>query len=72
MEEKRITDKQMSSEVKTILDEIVTTGKKAARSFLNLMVERTSQTANDLVDKKVDCLKQKINEKDTDEKKSNE
>jgi len=71
MEEKRLSDKQMSNEVKTIIDDVVNTGKKAVRSFFNLMVERTAQTANDLVDKKVDCIKHKINKKEIDDEESN-
>lgn len=68
MEKKRLDDKQISNEVSTIIDEFVTTSKKAVRAFFNLMVERTAQTAEDVVDKKIDKLKHKINERDTYEK----
>jgi len=69
MEKKRLTDKDMSKELGGIIDEVVVQGKKAVRSLFDLMVERTAQTANDIVDKRVDGLKQKINESDTDETK---
>jgi len=64
MEKKRLTDKDMSKELGGIIDEVVVQGKKAVRSLFDLMVERTAQTANDIVDKRVDGLKQKINESD--------
>ena len=60
MEEKRLSDKEMSNQVGDIIDEVVKTSKKIARSFFDLMVERTAQSANDLVDKKVDGLKDKL------------
>ncbi len=66
MEEKQLSDKEMSNQVKTIIDELVKNGKKTVRSFFNLMVERTAQTAENLVDKGVDNLKQKINERESD------
>ena len=64
MEEKRLSDKEMSNQVGDIIDEVVKSGKKIARSFFDLMVERTAQSANDLVDKKVDGLKGKLKESD--------
>jgi len=66
MEEKRLNDKEISDRVKTIIDELVKNGKKTIRSFYNLMVERTAQKAEDLVDKGVNDLKQKINERESD------
>jgi len=60
MEEKRLSDKEMSNQVGDIIDEVVKSGKKIVRSFFDLMVERTAQSANDLVDKKVDGLKGKL------------
>jgi len=66
MEEKRLSDKEMSNQVETIIDDLVSNGKKAVRSFFNLMVNRTAQTAEDLVDKGIGNLKQKINERESD------
>lgn len=70
MEEKRLSDKEMSNQVGVIIDEVVKSGKKVVRSFFNLMVERTAQSANDLVDKKVDGLKEKM--KGTDGQETND
>ena len=67
MEEKRLSDKEMSNQVGDIIDEVVKSGKKIARSFFDLMVERTAQSANDLVDKKVDGLKDKMKGSDGQE-----
>lgn len=64
--EKRLSDKEMSNQVVTIIDEVVKNGKKAVRSLFNLMIERTAQTAEDLVDKGIDDIKQKINERESD------
>lgn len=64
--EKRLSDEEMSNQVGTIIDEVVKSGKKAVRSLFNLMVERTAQTAENLVDKGVDDIKQKINERESD------
>ncbi|MCK5617688.1 hypothetical protein KAR91_88305 [Candidatus Pacearchaeota archaeon] len=66
MEEKQLNDKEMSNQVKTIIDEVVKSGKGAVGSFFNLMVKKTTQTASDLVDKGVNDLKQKINGKESD------
>ncbi len=65
--EKRLSDKEMSNQIVKIIDEVVKNGKKAIRSLFNLMVERTSQTAEDLLDKGVDDIKQKINERESDD-----
>lgn len=59
----RLTDEKITSEVGSILDDLAKAGKKAIRSFFNLMVERTADTASDFADKGVDSLKQKIDEK---------
>ena len=67
MEEKRLSDKEMSNQVGDIIDEVVKSGKKIARSFFDLMVERTAQSANDLLDKKVDGLKDKMKGSDGQE-----
>jgi len=64
--EKRLSDEEMSNQVVTIIDEVVKNGKKAVRSLFNLMIERTAQTAEDLVDKGIDDIKQKINERESD------
>ncbi len=64
--EKRLNDEEMSNQIVTIIDEVVKNGKKAIRSLFNLMVERTAQTAEDLVDKGIDDIKQKINERESD------
>ncbi len=66
--EKRLSDKEMSNQIVTIIDEVVKNGKKAIRSLFNLMVERTAQTAEDLLDKGVDDIKQKINERESDDR----
>ncbi len=66
-EKQRLTDKDMSARVGMIIDELMSSGKKAARSVLDLMVERTAQTADAMVDKKVDKIKQKLNERDCDD-----
>ena len=66
MEEKRLSDKEMSNQVETIIDDLVNNGKKAVRSFFNLMVNRTAQKTEDLVDKGIGNLKQKINERESD------
>ncbi len=68
-EKQRLTDEKMSTQVGTIIDDLISSGKKAARSVLDLMVERTAQTADDIVDKKVDKIKQKLNERDCDDEK---
>ncbi len=68
-ENKKVTDKEMAKSVGGIIDNVLITGKKAARDFFNLMVERTSDTVSDLADKGVDKLKQKIEEKESDGKK---
>ncbi len=68
MEEKqKITDKQMSNQVGSIIDDLANAGKKAVRKFFNLMVERTSDTTDDLVDKGVDKIKHKIDKKGSDD-----
>ncbi len=73
MEEKRLTDEKMSKEVGGIIEQLVISGKKAARGFFDLMVQRTAQSASDLVDKKVNDLTDKIKERDSnDEKKKND
>ena len=64
--EKRLSDEEMSNQIVTIIDEVVKNGKKAVRSLFNLMVERTAQTAEDVVDKGIDDIKQKINERESD------
>lgn len=64
--EKRLNDEEMSNQIVTIIDEVVKNGKKAVRSLFNLMVERTAQTTEDLVDKGIDDIKQKINERESD------
>ena len=66
MEEKRLSDKEMSNQVGTIIDDVVKNGKKAVRSLFNLMVERTAQTAENLIDKSVNNIKQKIHERESD------
>ncbi len=62
MEQKRVTDEQIVNQVGGIIDTLAEAGKKAVRQFFDLMVERTVDTANNLTDKGVDKLKQKIDE----------
>lgn len=71
MDEKRITDNEMSDKVGSIIDEVLIVGKKAARSIFDLMVERTAQTAGDLVDKKVETLKDKLSERESNDQEEN-
>jgi len=67
-ENQKITNEQITGQVGSIIDELASAGKKAIRSFFNLMVERTADTAGDLADKGVDKLKQTIDKKVSNDK----
>lgn len=67
MEKKRLSNEEMSDQVGTLIDDVVKCCKDAVKSFFSLMVERTEQTASDLVDKGVDNLKEKIIEREPDD-----
>ncbi len=66
MEKKRLSDEELSNQVGTLIDNIVKCCKESVKSFFSIMVKRTEETASDLVDKGVDNLKQKINERESD------
>jgi hypothetical protein len=67
MEEKRLSEKEVSDRIGNVIDDVVQAIKKASKDVFNLMVETTAETASDLIDKKVGCLKQKIKEKEKNE-----
>jgi len=60
MEEKNLTDKEMSKKVGTIVDDLSSASKKAIRSIFDVFVERTAQTASEVFDKYKDKAIDKI------------
>jgi len=62
---KKLTNKEVKKQIKIIIDDIATTGKKSIRSLIKLMVERTANTADEIVDKGVDKKKIKIDKKES-------
>lgn len=60
MEEKKLTDKEMSKKVGTIVDDLSSASKKAIRSIFDVFVERTAQTASEVFDKYKDKAIDKI------------
>lgn len=60
MEDKKLTDKEMSKKVGTIVDELGSAGKKAIRSIFDVFVEKTAQTASEVFDKYKDKAVDKI------------
>lgn len=60
MERSRLNDEQIKSRIGEIIDDLTIAVKKAARGVFDLMVEKTADSAEDLVDKGVDNLKHKI------------
>lgn len=63
MEKQNVNDEQVQRKIGEIIDDLSVAVKKAARGVFDLMVEKTADSAEELVDKGVDNLKQKI-EKD--------
>jgi len=63
-----VKDEELQEKVGNIIDELVVAVKKTSRQIFDLMVERTADTADELVDKGVETLKKKIDkEGDTNE-----
>lgn len=63
----RIMDEQTQEKFAEILDELAGAVKKAGRAVFDLMVEKTADSAEDLVDKGVDNIKEMVkneNQKD--------
>ena len=60
MGEKKLTDKEMSKKVGTIVDDLSSASKKAIRSIFDVFVERTAQTASEVFDKYKDKAIDKI------------
>jgi len=60
MEGKKLTDKEMSQKVGSVLDDLSNAGKKAIRSVFDIFVERTAQTASEVFDKYKDKAIDKI------------
>lgn len=71
MEEKKVSNEKISEKLGIVIDDVIKTVKKASRDIFDLMVEITADTANEVVDKKVDCIKQKIKEKEEKIEKTN-
>ena len=67
MEKQTVSDQQVQSKIGEIIDDLSVAVKKAARGVFDLMVERTADSAESLVDKGVDNLKQKIEKEVPDE-----
>lgn len=68
MEKKRLSDKEMTDQLNSVIDGLVESVKKASRQVFDLMVERTAQTTSEVVDEQVGRLKEKMKEKDYHEK----
>jgi hypothetical protein len=67
MEEKRLSDKEKSERISNIIDDVIIAIKKASREVFNMMVEKTAEVGSDIIDEKVDTIKQKIKEKEKNE-----
>lgn len=60
MGKKRITDEKMTEEFSSVIDDLMSAIKVSARRVLNVLVEKTAQTTSDVVDEKVNLLKDKM------------
>jgi len=64
MNEKNLTDKEMSKKVGGIVDDLGSATKKAIRSVFDIFVERTAHTASEVFDKYKDKAIDKIDKGD--------
>lgn len=66
-----VSDKEVQTKIGEILDDLAVAVKKAARGVFDLMVEKTANSAENVVDKGVDNLKQKIGKDVNDDEQKN-
>jgi hypothetical protein len=65
-----VNDKEVQIKIGEILDDLAAAVKKAARGVFDLMVDKTANSAENVLDKGVDNLKQKIGKDVNDEQKN--
>ena len=63
MDKKILTDEELNEKASELIDNVVKAGKENAKLLLNLIVEKTAQSAEKIFDKNILKLKQKIKER---------
>jgi len=63
MEKKTLTDEEINKKVSDVLDNVIITGKESTRTIIDLLVEKLARSANEIFDKNIEQIKQKLKER---------